>query len=72
MTNDQSGIELSWYSKGYEDGKQEASKQWVGLSDEELDKIYYKAFDTWSSEVDVEFARAIEAKLKDKNNENHK
>ena len=27
MTNNQSGIELSWYSKGYEDGIKEANKQ---------------------------------------------
>jgi hypothetical protein len=41
--------------------------QWQGLTDDEIDKVYYKTFDTWSSEVDIEFARAIEAKLKEKN-----
>ena len=42
-------------------------KQWQGLSDEEIDKIYFKAFLSWPSEVDVEFGRAIEAKLREKN-----
>ena len=41
--------------------------QWQGLTDDEIDKVYYKTFDTWSSEVDITFARAIEAKLKEKN-----
>jgi len=40
---------------------------WQGLTDDEIDKIYYKTFDTWSSEVDIDFAHAIEAKLKEKN-----
>ena len=43
-------------------------KEWQGLSDDEIDKIYYKKFDAWSSEVDIDFSRAIEAKLKEKNN----
>ena len=40
---------------------------WQGLSDYEIDKIYFKTFDTWSSEVDAEFARAIEQALKERN-----
>ena len=43
---------------------------WQGLSDDDIDKIYYKTFDTWSSEVDVEFGHAIEQALKEKNNVN--
>ena len=48
---------------------QEALEQpaWQGLTDDEIDKIYYKTFDTWSSEVDIEFANAIEQALKEKN-----
>jgi len=41
--------------------------QWQELTDDEIDKVYYKTFDTWSSEVDIEFARAIEQALKEKN-----
>ncbi len=40
-------------------------QQWVGLSDDEIDKIYYKTYDSGSA--DIEFARAIEAKLKELN-----
>ena len=109
MTNYPSGIELSWYSKGYDDGMKEANKQttqvpmafikqggtgypvlifnrrfqyesitakqpdiplythppkqWQGLSDDELEEL--------SSEEELMFwgfARAIEAKLREKNN----
>lgn len=42
---------------------------WQGLSDDEIDKIYFKTFDTWSSEVDVEFAHAISQALKEKNHD---
>jgi hypothetical protein len=42
---------------------------WQGLTDDEIDKVYYKTFDTWSSEVDIEFANAIEQALKEKNND---
>ena len=48
--------------------KSNPAPSWQGLSDDEIDKIYFKTFDTWSSEVDIGFARAIEAKLKEKNN----
>jgi hypothetical protein len=41
--------------------------QWQGLTDDEIDKIYYKTFDTWSSQVDIDFAHAIEQALKEKN-----
>jgi hypothetical protein len=41
--------------------------QWQGLTDDEIDKIYFKTFDTWSSQVDVDYGRAIEQALKDKN-----
>ena len=60
------------YKEGYEDGKREASKQWVVLSDEEMSEIF--ASIGWVEKdnnlKDLGFydhARAIEAKLKDKN-----
>jgi hypothetical protein len=46
----------------------EHQRQWVGLTDEQLDDIYYcveggaSALETWREQ-----ARAIEAKLKEKN-----
>jgi hypothetical protein len=45
-------------------------RQWVGLTDEQLDVIYYcveggtSALETWREQ-----ARAIEAKLKEKNHD---
>ena len=41
--------------------------EWQGLTDDEIDKIYFKEFDMWSSQVDVDFAHAIEQALKEKN-----
>jgi hypothetical protein len=41
--------------------------QWQGLTDDEIDKIYFKEFDMWSSQVDIDFAHAIEQALKEKN-----
>jgi hypothetical protein len=49
-------------------GNHPVNKEWQGLTDDEIDKVYYKTFDTWSSEVDVDYARAIEQALKEKNN----
>ena len=40
---------------------------WQGLSDDERDKIYFKTFDMWSSQVDIDYAEAIEQALKEKN-----
>lgn len=40
---------------------------WQGLSDDERDKIYFKTFDMWSSQVDIDYAEAIERALKEKN-----
>lgn len=42
-------------------------KEWQGLSDDERDKIYFKTFDMWSSQVDIDYAEAIEQALKEKN-----
>ena len=60
------------YAKGYEDGVmaqsdvQKTLRPWVGLTDEELQPIadeYRILFGSWVKD----FARAIEAKLKEKN-----
>jgi hypothetical protein len=56
------------YSRGYEDGMaaeaqvQKTLKPWVGLTDEEISEIAIK-----NPPMVHEFARAIEAKLKEKN-----
>jgi hypothetical protein len=50
-----------------ENGNFSPKHQWQGLTDDEIDKVYYKTFNTWSSEVDIEFGRAIEQALKEKN-----
>lgn len=42
-----------------------ASKPWVGLTDEEIEQAFYD-FDVARTYI-ISFARAIEAKLKDKN-----
>ena len=54
------------YKEGYEDGKREASKQWVGLSDAELEQIVGEEIDVMYS-GDYKTYRAVEAKLKEKN-----
>ena len=49
------------YKEGYEDGKREANKEWVGLSDAEITHI------GMSCQSLHQVARAIEAKLREKN-----
>ena len=41
--------------------------QWQGLTDDEIDKVYCATYGTGSIDIDIDFARAIEAKLKEKN-----
>jgi hypothetical protein len=44
-----------------------ALKQWVGLTDEEINSVCYKR--DWTAPwTNTTFARAIEAKLREKNN----
>jgi hypothetical protein len=50
------------YQSGYHDGKKAAQRPWVGLTDDELADIWYKESLDW-----MEFARAHEAALKEKN-----
>ena len=46
--------------------KQEPKREWVGLTNEEINKLRYKK--DWTAPwTDMTFARAIEAKLKEKN-----
>jgi hypothetical protein len=54
------------YERGYEQGKADAMKLWVGLTEEELLKIWVGT--PAESEYWFAFAQAIEAKLKEKNN----
>ncbi len=45
-----------------------ALKQWVGLTDEEIQEVVSKKWWDWEDAFDIEgFSRAIEAKLKEKN-----
>jgi hypothetical protein len=45
-----------------------APKQWVGLKDEEIQKVVSKKWWDWEDLFDIEgFSRAIEAKLREKN-----
>jgi hypothetical protein len=60
------------YLRGVHDGRVAAQRQWVGLTDEEiesLDCVYLNWLDYEEVEIkgEKEFARAIEAKLKAKN-----
>ena len=43
-------------------------KEWVGLTDEEILEEYRQAYGDDGDLTDVYFARAIESKLKEKNN----
>ena len=49
-----------WYWRGYNDAKKEDKREFVGLTDDEVKKIAYNS-------IEVKVARAIEAKLKEKN-----
>ena len=61
-----------WYGKwqwrcGYERGWDKAmEREWVGLTDEEIANIANEC--RWSDKYHLDFTRAIEAKLKEKNN----
>jgi hypothetical protein len=53
-------IDGVWY------GLEPKKKEWVGLTDEEINSVRYKR--DWTAPwTDVTFARAIEAKLREKN-----
>lgn len=54
------------YKEGYEDGKREASKEWQSLSYEEILRL--EGLDCVDEEYIKRFVRAIEAKLREKNN----
>jgi hypothetical protein len=58
------------YTAGYEDGKEEAKKEWQGLTEDEIAKCFDEVMivDEISSEfTPINFARAIEQALKEKN-----
>jgi hypothetical protein len=48
--------------KAYEKGVRQQKKEWVGLTDEEVNEIYIENLTTANN-----FVRAAEAKLKEKN-----
>ncbi len=61
MTKDDVNDELTIaYISGLHRGKELAQLTWVGLTDEEINALDY-------SGTRIEFVRAIEAKLKEKN-----
>jgi hypothetical protein len=51
-----------WYWRGYNDAKKEDKSEFVGLTDEEINLIYAEP----QTHIG-QYARAIEAKLKEKN-----
>ena len=59
----------NWFIEGYVQALEFPPKQWQGLSDEDRDEIWEGFFKQGISGVDwiVRFARAIEAKLREKN-----
>ncbi len=56
---------IATYEKGFADGK--AKSEWQGLTDEEILEEYRQSYGDDGNLTDVYFARAIEAKLKEKN-----
>ena len=55
-----------WRAEAYKLTGHEVELPWVGLTDEEINKLRYKK--DWTAPwTDTTFARAIEAKLKEKN-----
>ena len=54
------------WAEGYEKGR--LQREWQGLTDEEILEEYRQSYGDEGNLTDVYFARAIEAKLKEKNN----
>lgn len=54
------------YMVGLHDGRKSSQRTWVGLTDEEIEALA-KWADKNAAPWHLEFARAIEAKLKEKN-----
>jgi len=55
------------YERGYHQGKTDAQKPWVGLTDEEIDNLYEQHHNQYGQSEFLNYERAIEAKLKEKN-----
>jgi hypothetical protein len=53
------------YHRGFSDGKAAAQRQWVGLTPEEILDLFDRN-NVYGSKW-IEFARTVEAKLKEKN-----
>ena len=45
-------------------------KEWVGLTDDEVAQVMYRADAIFTGPMQFKFAQEIEAKLKDKNHDN--
>jgi hypothetical protein len=58
MNKEYTPEEAKAWLAGYDEGKRFAKKEWVGLTEEEINAA-------WGN--NLSFARAIEAKLKEKN-----
>ena len=59
-------MQNAWHD-GYASAKVE--REWFGLTDEEILEEYRQSYGDDGNLTDVYFARAIEAKLKEKNND---
>jgi hypothetical protein len=57
----------AWVVKLVSDAVAAQKKEWVGLTDEEILEEYRQSYGDDGNLTDVYFARAIEAKLKEKN-----
>lgn len=62
MDKEYTPAEAKAWLAGYDAGRAFAKKAWVGLTDDEIERIYAA-----SRDVNYEYERAIEAKLKEKN-----
>jgi len=54
------------YQRGFADGKRAAQRQWVGLDEDDIRKLYGKDLNYRDGNY-VRYAMAVEAKLKERN-----
>jgi hypothetical protein len=67
------GEAKAWLN-GYDQGKKFASKEWVNLTDEEINDVfgeYMDSLDEGEEDDNWGYERLIEAKLKEKNENNY-
>ena len=63
--NDEADTLLIVYQRGFADGKKAAQRPWVGLTSEEILDLF-DVNNVYGSKW-IEFARTVEAKLKERN-----